>query len=99
MTRTISILVVALALTGCGQKIVAVTPTPPAMPILPAKLAEEAKPLPPITGNDLHTLLRDGVAADRAYNDLRDRHNATVRAWECVRLALRDSKPVADCLK
>ena len=95
MTRFLIILA-AISLTAC-TKTVSVEPVPVAMPSLPAPLNETAKPLPPITGTDLHSLLRDGIAADRAYNELRDRHNAIIQAWECVRLSLRDGTDTDQC--
>lgn len=98
MTRAI-LLILALTLSGCAPKVVAITPDPVAMPALPAPLSGRAEPLPPIVGNDLKTVLRDGVASDRAYNDLRYRYNAVLDAWECVRSALSDGHDAGECLK
>lgn len=86
--KILPIIAMTLALTACATAPTPVVPTPVQIPALPASLAQRAEPLPPITGNDLHSLIRDGLQTDRLYGDLRLRHNATVAAYECVRRAI-----------
>ena len=95
--RTAIIAIMALTISACA------TPTPVVpdavnIPPIPANLAVKAPPLPPITGNDLHSLIRDGLATDRLYADLRSRHSATVDLYECVRLAINTNSSPTDCL-
>lgn len=91
-----AIIIAALLLASCAKPI-PVTPDPVAMPVLPEYLAAPADPLPPIEGDDLDALIRDGIATDLAYSELRSRHNAVTTAWECVRVALRDSTDATRC--
>lgn len=89
----------ALVLTACATSPVPVVPKPVEMPALPAPLNQRAQPLPPLTSTDLHGHMREGVQSDRLYNDLRDRHNAVLQAWSCVREALLDRKDGRECFR
>jgi hypothetical protein len=96
--KPFAIFLAILLLSACSTvKPVAVVPQTVQMPVLPAPLNQKADPLPPITGNDLHSLIRDGLSTDRAYNDLRARQAAVVDAWECVRVALKDGTDATKC--
>lgn len=97
MIRLILPFIVALTLSACATKPVPVVPEPVQMPSLPAPLNQPAQPLPTITATDLHGLIRDGLQTDRLYNDLRDRYNAVIQAWDCVRAALNQSEDASRC--
>lgn len=99
MIRLILPLTVALTLSACAHKPVAVTPTPVQMPALPAPLNQRAQPLPPLVATDLHGMIRESISTDRAYNELRDLHNATLDAWTCVRTALNEQTDATACFK
>lgn len=88
-----------VALTGCITKPVPVTPTPVQMPALPAPLAQRAEPLPPATATDLHGLIRESLDTDRRYNEVRDRHNAVLTAWDCVRAAMNTGSDATACFR
>ena len=97
MRILIPILALTLTLTACAPTVVPVVPTPVEMPALPSPLNQRAQPLPPIVATDLHGLIREGAQTDRAYNDIRDRYNATIDAWNCVRTALNKSEDAKRC--
>lgn len=87
----------AVALTACSTTPTPVVPRPAEMPALPAPLNQRAQSLPPLVATDLHGHIREGARSDRIYNDLRDRHNAVLTAWDCVRAALLDGGDAKAC--
>ena len=100
MIRLILPLTLALTLSACGTtKVIPVAPTPVQMPALPASLNQRAQDLPPVVATDLHGLIREGAQTDRTYNDLRDRHNAVLQAWDCVRGALLGGDTGLKCFR
>ncbi|GAA0767020.1 hypothetical protein GCM10009434_05000 [Brevundimonas olei] len=96
--RTALILIMVLALSACATKPVPVVPKPVEMPALPAALAQKAEPLPALRATDLNGHLLEGADSDRRYNEVRDRHNALIDLYECVRLALLDGTDALRCL-
>lgn len=91
---------VALTLSACGTtKVIPVAPTPVQMPALPAPLNQRATDLPPVTSTDLHGMIRESVQTDRAYNALRDKHNAVLTAWDCVARALNTGADAVACFR
>lgn len=96
MIRLIIAATVALTLSACGTT-KTVVPTPVEMPALPAPLNQRAEPLPPLVATDLHGMIRESIATDRAYNEVRDRLNAVITAYECVRTAMLDGNDGREC--
>lgn len=95
----LTVILIALALGACTQSPRAdLGEAPPAaMPELPEAFAKRAERLPPLSDPTLGGVHRDGAETDRAYNRLAYRYNALLDAWECVRLALKERKPVEAC--
>ena len=93
------IVIMTVALTGCITKPVPVTPTPVQMPALPSSLNQRAEPLPPATATDLHGLIRESMATDRAYNEVRDRLNTVLDVYDCVRTAMNTGSDAKACFR
>lgn len=91
------VVVFALTLAACGTTRVPVAPTPVQMPALPAPLNTRAEPLPPPVATDLHGIIREGAETDRRYNEVRDRLNAVITAYECVRTAMLNGNDGREC--
>ena len=98
MIRVI-ILAALFALSACAATPDTGLAKPPAMPALPPELNQRAERLPDITDPSLGGLVIDGAETDRKYNDLAHRHNAVLKAWECIRRALAERSEAATCFK
>ncbi|MFZ4165282.1 hypothetical protein [Brevundimonas sp. NPDC058933] len=99
MIRLILTATVALTLSGCITKPVPVTPTPVQMPALPAPLNQRAQDLPPLVATDLHGMIRESMATDRAYNEVRDRLNTVLDVYDCVRTAMNSGSDAKACFR
>ncbi len=71
------------------------------VPELPSSLNQRANRLPPLRSGSMAAIQRDGVATDRAYNDLAHRYNAIIDLWACVRQAVnnRDATAMEACAR
>lgn len=83
----IAALSLCLMLSACARTVYVEVPAEPVeLPALPPILSSEAPRLSPLIAHDLHGHMREGIASDRQYNDLRHRYDWLVKAYECLRM-------------
>lgn len=88
-----------VSLSACAHKqikpeIILSKPVTP--PDLPVSLSERAKPLPPITSNDMGTLAEDSANTSILYNGLSIRYNRFIDFYNCIKTSL-ETKSTDKC--
>lgn len=93
------IIIAALLLSACGQKVHVNPITSVAPPVLPPNLAHKASALPPITDNTMGGSQVQGAKDDQQYNAVAFQLNALIDVYDCVRTSIIQGTDAKDCLK